>query len=363
MRQKLIFIGPCGGGDTPKNGASAKNYHLVRFMQGKGIGLDVIDTEKWRKNPAALLKLFLTALLNPKGRYIVATNNMSAYRVIRVLKLLPGKRKIIYWVIGGTIANWIKNGKVKADPYKSVEWFLVEGKKMQKTFAECGFENVLYVPNFKHINHIPEVPDRNNGIVKFVFLSRIIPQKGCNIILRAVEKLNSSYRNKYSVDFWGPIEDGYAQEFKSKIEVFDNVHYRGFLDLLDDKNYDELAKYNAMLFPTFWDGEGFPGIIIDAFISGLPVIATDWSLNSDIIEEGKTGIIVKIHPLFNSENTNDYSIDEEYIANELASAMSRFIENPDIVGKMALNCRNAASRYVVENVLTKELFKKIGIEL
>ena len=30
-----------------------------------------------------------------------------------------------------------------------------------------------------------------------------------------------------------------------------------------------------MLFPTYWHGEGFPGIVIDAFVAGLLVVATD----------------------------------------------------------------------------------------
>ena len=32
---KIIFIGPAGGGDVPTNGASVKNYHLIRFFKEK----------------------------------------------------------------------------------------------------------------------------------------------------------------------------------------------------------------------------------------------------------------------------------------------------------------------------------------
>ena len=87
-----------------------------------------------------------------------------------------------------------------------------------------------------------------------------------------------------------------------------------------------LAKYDAMLFPTYWHGEGFPGIIIDAFVSGLPVIATDWSLNADIIEDGKTGVILK-------ENTVE----------ALAEAMDAMINNPkfveDVLRDVVINLR------------------------
>ena len=45
-----------------------------------------------------------------------------------------------------------KEGKVKATPFKIVDVFLAEGKKMQVTFSEVGFKNTIYVPNFKCID-------------------------------------------------------------------------------------------------------------------------------------------------------------------------------------------------------------------
>ena len=64
---------------------------------------------------------------------------MSSYRVFRIMSLFPRKRKVIYWIIGGSIADWIKNGIVGIAPFKIVDYFLAEGKKMQKTFIELGF--------------------------------------------------------------------------------------------------------------------------------------------------------------------------------------------------------------------------------
>lgn len=341
---KIIFIGPAGGGDVPTNGASVKNYHLIRFFKDKGINVISLDTENWKKNPLLLFKLVLIILFNPKAVYILAANNMSSYRMLQIMSIIPIKRNVIYWVIGGSIADWIKEGKVKAKPFKLVNYFLVEGKKMQKTFAEAGFGNTLYVPNFKRIEYIPEHKKNKDSIVRFVFLSRIIPEKGCNIIIDAVRKLNNKYEDRFIVDFYGPFETKYEPEFRKKISNIKNISYNGFLDLRDQKNYDHLAKYDAMLFPTYWHGEGFPGIIIDAFISGLPVIATDWSLNADIIEDGKTGVILK--------NNN---------INALADAMATLIEKQDFLKIMQEECCNEAMTYDIKNVVSDVLLKKIGI--
>lgn len=346
-KKKVILIGPCGGGSVPKNGASAKNYHLVKFLKEKNIKINTIDTENWRKNPLVLVRLFFTILGNPKAKFIVAANNMSSYRVFQILSFFPRKRSIIYWIIGGSIADWIKEGKISRKPFECIEWFLVEGKKMQSTFAVVGFkDNVLYVPNFKNISYLPSRVENNSPVTRFVFLSRITPMKGCDIIFDAVNKINANYRDRLIVDFYGPIEDNYDEEFKLKVDSLPNVSYKGFIDLRNEKNYDFLASYDTMLFPTYWHGEGFPGIIIDAFIAGLPVIASDWSLNADIIEDGKTGIIIDVKNV-----------------DALAEAMTRLIEDKNLINGMSKQCSARAMDFEINSVLSKELFEKIGIEI
>lgn len=345
MIPRIILIGPCGGGSIPKNGASAKNYHLLRFLRDKNLNITTIDTENWRKNPFVLVRLFIMILCNPRAKYIVATNNLSSYRTFRWFSLFPRKRSIIHWVIGGTFADHIKNGRFKKEVFNVIDWILVEGKKMQRTYNELGFtDNVLYVPNFKKISYIPQKSYYEDGLVRFVFLSRIIPMKGCDIILQAVEKLNLRYQEQFIVDFYGPIEDDYNKEFMQKVNTLPNVEYRGFIDLRNEKNYDILANYDSMLFPTFWDGEGFPGVIIDAYIAGLPVIASDWSLNSDIIEDGKTGLIIDVK-----------SVDA------LVSAMQKMLENRGLIREMSQNSSACAMKYEMKNVVSDELLKKIGL--
>lgn len=341
---KVILIGPCGGGKIPANGASAKNYHLLKFFERKHYNVCVIDTEFWKTRPWVLINLFFAILLNRKAKFVVATDNMSGYRVMSVFSYFPRKRSVLYWVIGGSVGNWIKSGKVKAEPYKIVEWFLVEGPKMQQTLSECGFENVIYVPNFKNIAHLPEKQPKVPLHVKFVFLSRIIPDKGCDLILDAVRFLNPDYEKKYSVEFYGPIEEAYREEFLSRVNEVANVSYKGFLDLTDTRNYNILAKYDIMLFPTFWHGEGFPGVLIDAYIAGLPVIASDWSLNADIVKDGFTGRIIKSNDLCS-----------------LKEAMEICLANPETIPIWVNNCRQEAMTYDISNVLTDTLLKKIGI--
>lgn len=337
---RIVFIGPMGGGEVPTNGASLKNYHLLNRLSELGCSLIPVDTEKWRRNPFVLLKLFYVVLLHPHSHFVVSANNTSTYRLLSLICLLPPHKDIIYWVIGGSIADWIKEGKVSRKPYEKLRLFIVEGDSMKRTLSDCGFNNVLTLPNFKRIGYIPS-KQYVNKTVKFVFLSRIVEQKGCDIIIEATKILNKKIKDKFLVDFYGSIGDEY-REFNNKIEHISNISYKGFLDLRNPDNYDILASYDVMLFPTFWHGEGFPGIMIDAFISGLPVIATDWHMNKDILQEAVTGLFVR------PNNVED-----------LVDAMEKVINNRSVIEVMSKNCQKEAMKYNTESVVNAGLIKKI----
>ena len=115
--------------------------------------------------------------------------------------------------------------------------------------------------------------------------------------------------------------------------------------MLDNSaGYDTLASYDVMLFPTYWHGEGFPGIIIDAFIAGLPVIATDWNLNSSLIQNGYNGMIIPVHNV-----------------DALVDSMRTIISETVDIATMSRNAQNDALKYEVNNVINKDLLERIEL--
>ena len=89
--------------------------------------------------------------------------------------------------------------------------------------------------------------------------------------------------------------------FEKQIEKYKFVTYKGVAQQSDIPQ--ALEKYDAMLFPTHYPTEGIPGSVIDAYISGIPVIASDWTYARELIEDGKTGIIIPFEDnqeIFNS---------------------------------------------------------------
>lgn len=287
-----IFIGPFSKGRIPNDGASIKNYHILKKLRALIPNLIEFDTDGWKRKPWILFRILITILSNPNAHYILSLNNDSANKLIKLLHRLAPKASVIYWVIGGSIGKWMLNGRVKTHDYAWLKNIIVEGESMKQDIMSAGLHNVTVMPNFKEIINISKRPPKNNSITKFVFLSRINKFKGCELILEAVASLNQHCgADRFLVDFYGPIEVEYNNEFQQKVSSLQNVSYKGFLDLRNTENYNILANYDVMLFPTFWHGEGCPGIVIDAYMCGLPIYASDWNLNKDYVIDGETGIL------------------------------------------------------------------------
>ena len=48
------------------------------------------------------------------------------------------------------------------------------------------------------------------------------------------------------------------------------------------------------VFPSLWAGEGMPGVLIEAGLSGVPVVATATGGVRSIVLDGDTGFVVKV---------------------------------------------------------------------
>jgi glycosyltransferase involved in cell wall biosynthesis len=55
---------------------------------------------------------------------------------------------------------------------------------------------------------------------------------------------------------------------------------------------DLLARSDIMVFPSRPTGEGMPGVLIEAGLTGIPVVATDVPGVRTVIADGETGVIV-----------------------------------------------------------------------
>ena len=60
---------------------------------------------------------------------------------------------------------------------------------------------------------------------------------------------------------------------------------------------EQMRGADLMVFPSRPEGEGMPGVLIEAALSGLPVVATAVPGVASIVQEGETGLVVPVDDL------------------------------------------------------------------
>lgn len=248
------------------------------------------------------------------------------------------KKPIIHDVIGGCLDELAKENPITLKCIKSFYINMVESNGLAKRLHEIGVKNVAVIPNFKRVDIIKEneFSDINSAAFKFCTFSRVSKAKGISEAILAINDINKkNVANKVKLDIYGPIEADYVDEFNQLLSVSDKaINYRGCVDY--SKSVDILKEYSALLFPTTFYGEGFPGTIIDAFSAGIPVIATDWHCNPEIIEDGYSGFL---YPSSKPEM--------------LKCKIEEFMSRPEIIPIMKVNCTLKAKEYQADLVMKK----------
>ena len=135
-------------------------------------------------------------------------------------------------------------------------------------------------------------------------------EKGITEAVEVIRAINDEYGKVIAtLDIYGQVEDSYAQKLEDMLLAnSDCGAYAGTVD--SQKSVDTLKNYYALLFPTKWAGEGLPGTIIDAFAAGIPVIASDWNANKEIIQNNKQGIIYPSNEMLTLKDAVKYSLNE-----------------------------------------------------
>ncbi|HIT84619.1 MAG TPA: glycosyltransferase family 4 protein [Candidatus Ornithomonoglobus intestinigallinarum] len=124
------------------------------------------------------------------------------------------------------------------------------------------------------------------GTTEFVFISRIMKEKGIDQYLEAAKYIRGKYPNT-RFHICGYCEEEYGGRLK---ELNDNgtVIYHGFTD-----NVREVLKVtHCTVHPTYYP-EGMSNVLLESCASGRPVIATDRSGCREITDDGVNGYLIK----------------------------------------------------------------------
>lgn len=127
---------------------------------------------------------------------------------------------------------------------------------------------------------------KENGDLEFLFIGRIMKEKGIDLYIETAKYIKSKYKNtKFHVigyceqDYEGILEDLQKEEI---------IIYHGKQD-----NMIPFYKLSCCtIHPTYYP-EGMSNVLLESAASGRPVITTDKPGCREIVDEGVTGFIVK----------------------------------------------------------------------
>jgi glycogen synthase len=118
-----------------------------------------------------------------------------------------------------------------------------------------------------------------DGLVRFVFTSRIAAHKGIDIALDAACRIVATGRTDFILDVFGAGDTPQLLQRIAALGLAERVHYRGVLS--KGEMTRRLAEYDALLFPT-WEREAFGFVVPEAASAGcIPVMtggigAAEW---------------------------------------------------------------------------------------
>jgi glycosyltransferase involved in cell wall biosynthesis len=140
------------------------------------------------------------------------------------------------------------------------------------------------IPNALDLAAYPVEPHRGDYLL---FLGRLSPDKGCH---RAIEVAQEA---GVPLKIAGKMHDAaekYYFETEVRPRLGERVEYLG--EVSHGEKVDLLQNARATLFPIQWE-EPFGLVMIESMACGTPVIATRRGAVPEVVDHGRTGIIVE----------------------------------------------------------------------
>lgn len=196
-----------------------------------------------------------------------------------------------------------------------------------KTMRVLGYGNCrgIDLDWYKPLTLTPPLKGWGDDLFTFVFVGRLVGDKGINELVHAFVRLNKDYPKTRLVLVGHEEKELDPLKPETQQLIDQNTSIKAVGTQSDVRPW--YARADAAILPSY--REGFPNVVIEAGAMGLPQIVTDINGAREIIIEGKNGTII---PPRNED--------------ALYTAMKRFVESPDYVRSLAINAREMiATRY------------------
>lgn len=304
----------------------------------------VADLSHYKKTPVKALIGVLKCFVSCDAIIIVLSINGLAV-VMPIARFFSERGKAVYLrAVGAGLDRFaLKNSRLKRE-LQSLKELWVQSQSALDSLFEQGITNCRRIDNFRDYpgydadgvrSGIAKRAERGSWSFRVCTFSRVVKDKGIEDAVAVVNRINQEGTFSVSLDIIGQIDPDYMEYFRGLCGGFGGlITYKGVIAQQDV--ISTLNQYDALLFPTYFSGEAFPGSLVDAFAAGVPVVASDWNCNPDIVADGETGFLYPTH-----DNERFYR------------AVKQLLNDRDRLLGMSMRCLEEYQKYTSNVVLPK----------
>lgn len=290
----IFILGYFGYVTNQLDGQTIKTREIYELFKTKYTGaVTFFDTQNFKNKPLNIIKLF--KLVHNSNVIVYLPGQSNLRYVFPLISLFIKKRtKIIYPVVGGWLDSFLCDRPWLIKQLSKFTLIGAETKRLKNNLESLyHFNNVKVLTNFRSKEYVP-FANPINGILRVVFMARITRAKGCDTIFEIAERLEKENIDNIKFTFYGKIDPSYESVFLGRIKKLNNnCSYGGLIQPQDV--YSTLNRHDVLILPTFYEGEGFPGSVIDSYKAGIPVIVSKWKDLPEFVVQGKTGFVVELN--------------------------------------------------------------------
>ena len=288
---KILIIGTL---PPPVGGTSVSLRHLVRALALRDdVRVKVINSGGIRGTGLQGAKHFVKVVIQIFS-HVRAVDVVTLHVSLYALPLIGPfvlifcrlfRKPLLIRRFGGKDHRELKGFAFKAGDWvvRCADLYLVQTKALEIAAHKAGLKRVEWFPTSRPMPGLKSLENETTkNCRRFVFLSHVRKTKGIAEIISAAERFGEDI----SVDVYGPFYDGLNGDIFKDCK---RVRYCGVAD--PDMVPEILNGHDALLLPTYYGGEGYPGVILEAFNAGLPVITTRWKDIPEIVDD-TCGILV-----------------------------------------------------------------------
>ena len=275
---------------------------ITSFRRNRSAVLKSLNVMKFGKKAVLLQVLGQIAPCLDKGPYDILHCQFGPSGewglLLREIGLCRGR--LITSFYGADVSAYVKRkgDHVYANLFKNGDLFLCVSNRIKEKLVKLGCDEGKIVVHrsgveTKNIKWFPREA-RTDGRVTILTIARLVEKKGVEYGIRAVARLLQEFPHiEYKI-----AGDG---RLRAKLEeLIEGLKVRNHVKLLGWKSQEEIEELlrgsDILLAPSVTseggDEEGIPGVIMEAFALGLPVVSTYHAGIPEVVQDGESGFLV-----------------------------------------------------------------------